>query len=130
MNKRILGALLVLAGLTAGTASAKSKLNQYEFANKTQENLKFTSNKGKVLTIKPGQVYHPEMTDEDVFVPFEVSTQDKQRSLNIRPGKKPHTIICCNDETAHSSPNKFDIYPTKNGFLSVKGTFFYNVFSK
>lgn len=130
MNKRILGALLVLAGLTAGTISAKSKLTQYEFANKTQESLKFTSNKGKIVSVKPGQVYHPEMTDEDVFMPFEVCTHDKQHCLNIRPGKKPHTIICCNDETAHSSPNKFDIYITKNGSLSVKGTFFYNIFSK
>lgn len=128
MNKRILGALLVLSGLAFATISAKSKLTQYEFANKTQVNLRFTSNKGKITTLKPGQIYHPEMSDEDVFMPFEVCTQDKQHSISIRPGKKPHTIICCDNTTAHSADNKFDVHMNRDGSLSVNGTFFFNIF--
>jgi len=109
---------------------AKSKLTQYEFANKTQVNLKVTSNKENSTHLKPGEVYRPEMSNEDVFVPFEVCTQDKQHCLNIRPGKNPHTIICCNDQIAHSATNKFDIKMKRDGSLYVKGTFFFNVFSK
>jgi len=69
------------------------------------------------------------MNDEDTFMPFEVcSIQDKQHSLSVRSGKKPHTIIYGDNQTAHSAPDKFDVHMSHDGSLSIQGTFFFNIF--
>ena len=129
MNKRILGALLVLTGLTVASISAKSKFSSYEFANKTQSSLMFTTKGGQAVEIESHEVFKPKMSTDGNFIEFKVCDKQDEHCIHARPSKKDsHTVICCNNIKAHSLDNKFDIHMDKDGSLSVKGTFFFNIF--
>ena len=130
MNTKFLGSLLLLAGLTASNIEAKSRSFHFQFANKTDQNLMFSSNSAHAIKIKPGKFFSPEMNDDGSFMPFKVCTKDHNYCLNINlSDDDSHTIECCNGSSAHSLDNKFDIH-MKHGSLMVKGSFFFNIFKK
>lgn len=130
MNKKILGALLVLTGLTAGSISAKSNRTfHFQFANKTQSSLMFTTKGGHAAKIERGEIFKPKMSESGSFIEFKVCDEEGEHCLHIHPSKEDsHTILCCNNIKAHSLDNKFDIHMNEDGSLHVKGTFFFNIF--
>lgn len=128
MNTKFLGALLVLAGLSAVSICAKSKMSDFEFANKTDQSLMFKTTGSASVKIRKGEIFHADMSGDDCFKTFTVSTKDKSSSLTIRPSQNDcHKVMVSDDTSAHSIYNKFDIH-MKNDRLVVNGTAFFNPF--
>lgn len=119
MDKRILGALLVLTGLTFVNISAKSNSGlDFKFVNKTGQSLIVDNSSEKIKTQK---TFCPEMKHGN-FMKFKICTKDGKHCLTIRPSENDsNTVVCCNNKTAHSLFKRFIIF-MEDGDLCIKGT--------